>query len=197
VTIAIAGVLLLFFSLGTPGLLWVSPHSLNELYGPPIVVPNCREETPGEKYFRGGGDKGKATEFSLGGEYRCERGIFTYGERWEYVNFVTANIGYYAEHYAEKIASFHVSDLKNSSPLYKVDVSGVQPLLQTKVSQAFENALSAALGSGRIVKRPLQAHRAATIKVTLRDVADADLLFDVSLIPPDHSEDKREVVWPL
>jgi hypothetical protein len=197
VTMAIASVLILFFSLGTPGLLWVSPHSLSELYGPPNVVPDCREETPEEKSFRGGGDKGKATEFSLGGEYHCERRIFSYGERWEYVNFVAENIGYYAQNYAEKIASLEVRDLKNSSSSYKVDVSAVLPLLQTKVSQAFENAMSAALGSGRIVKRPLKGHRAATIKVSLRDVADADLLFDVSLILPHHSEEKREVVWPL
>lgn len=196
-TLAIASVLILFFSLGTPGLLWLSPHSLNELYGPPNVVPDCREETPGEKSYRGGGDKGKATEFSLGGEYRCERRIFSYGERWEYVNFVTANIGYYAHHYAAKIASFDATGLKNSSPTYKVDVSDVLPLLQTKVSQAFENAASAALGSGRIVKRPVKSHKTGTIKVSLRDVTDADLLFDVSLILPDHSQEKREVIWPL
>lgn len=174
-------VILIIVSLGTRGNLGASPEGLKEsgfLSGP---QPRCREFTASERRVLGNEPKGKASTYSMDGEFICERSIFEYGERDSFIDYV-ADVapGRIAK------AARRFGQLQESHPelagTWTVRVVTDTEQVRKYVADLVRTEFAGYLKSGSISNYYSSPDDGSVIEVEIKRVQDADLLLTSSAV---------------
>lgn len=190
---AFVAIVLIIVGLGTRGYLGASPQALKESGFLGGTQPRCREFTASEYRVLGNEPKGKASTYSMDGEFICERAIFEYGERDSYMDYVTqiapGRIAKAARRFAQ---------LQDNHP----ELSGawtVRVITDTESVRKYVLDLARTEFAGYIKNGSMSNYYASpdsesVIEIEVRRVQDADLLLTSSAVLTTDSKRRR---WSL
>ncbi len=130
--------------------------------------------------------KGKATNYAADRLMTCNRRIFSNRERHSYLNFVTSSASAQARRIAHSLnglirQSIDKPDQAFTARPLTISIEERDPDLQNYLHNVFAVELASVLGDGAVSRtRPMdQTHSSKPlIRISLRDVDAADLLFD-------------------
>jgi hypothetical protein len=197
-TIIFMGILILFVTISVPGNFGMSPHTIQENFGREGPLPLCREETESERLLRGGKILGKAALFSLDHEYLCERYIFPYGERDEYINFVLGKSENYAAYVGRQTRLLTAHEKSLEGKPWVVQVESPDHQLSAQLLSVFQTALFDNAANTSVLNGTVTPEDALVILIEVRAVSDPGILFHAKA-KSKVSDGKviREVQWTL
>jgi len=168
-------VVLIMVGLGTTGSIGISPEGMKEAGFVSGPQPTCREYTDAEFQALGNKAKGKASTFSMDGEFICERTIFAYGERDSFFDFV-ASVA--PGRIAKAARSF--AQLQQTNPEMAVSwsvriVSEDEPI-RLFIANLVRTEFSGFARTGSITNQYATSDSPAVIEIEVVRVQDQDLL---------------------
>jgi hypothetical protein len=146
--------------------------------------------------------KGKATNYSADRLMICSKGIFSNQERHSYLNFITASAAPQARRIAHSLDGLVRQHIDSPSEIFRnrpltIAVEEKDPVLQNYLHDVFTHEFAAVLGTNAVSRSHLveiDERSKPLIKISLREVDAADLLFDVRA---EFVSQNKELRWQL
>jgi hypothetical protein len=128
--------------------------------------------------------KGKAANFSLKGFYHCPSGIFRYGERDSFVDFLTKH----APKRARQVV-FQLSQMERQKDPWLLRVESEEENLKQYTQDLFASELVTVLGAGKLWrKEPYERYR-PLLRVVVRRLDDQRECLHVTALLPGSEEE--------